>query len=898
MKSECIEVEDIELHPEVLSATVDMCILQLRSPFWDEMYSDEIGGKKIFSMLKGQPHDYYERRVRNIRSLLGDIRKLSNVDILIFPEYSLDEGMIEAIELKKFSQEVNAIVIGNYYDKNDRESTTFIITPNPEMKEPDFYEEIKQHASKYDAEYLTPYDKIPDSKKKILRFWWNTKINDKEERAFLQIFTCKDFSIYGRSDISDKDGKKIIDTEDNGIIIVPSCTPGGIDEWRSKAMDLLRDGESNKKTIITLFSNSIDLPTQQGLDICGESQVVTVIEDDKKETKIEGKEEGIILCTLNPFSLVFKVSPKGGPNKILINSIVKGMNEDGKIIEKEKDYKTAKLGMVVNPMAFERLNLSLIYMLFGLEDYYTHKNALEKASMGLHGIFGVHDVLCKSFEEEGDIIDKNSYIFLRLMETELPNDEILTPYFMKIKRRVKYHGTSLYKIDANGELIPKYPIPTAIEVKGYLSDIKKVLNSDENVKENKEELLRNKICVEVEEGMEESDISEREKKSEERNVEEFLVLVHISRNGTLFQKYLLPELIENDKIRTIEAVAESTKGNIQGYEVETHWILHIVGTIDDLRKSIIEIIHKKSNEYGIEMGTRLVLPAERISKNTFPALSETTLLTSEDRNIIRNYISFFCEHRESGYKNPFAVKNLDDDTVKKVIEIYRDSENFIENYEYLAEKQKRMRVRINEFVFGIARTLTKDKNDLERGEEESEDLKMFKDYCKGFFSDITEMVEKISCETTRKVAKEVGEDNFFRLINEQVKISERRKNHQRVFAKKDINKSVLGDHIQMISFWNGVWKNKEELSKNIELKAIIDKIEEKGDYSIPNEIIKDIKKIQREQFTEIRDWFTHVDYKGGFKVSDKSGIIKIFDDALYGLSFLLRYRYQQKFVGS
>lgn len=866
------EIKDREIPPGILGMSIDVCILQLKSPFWDEMYEDELDGQKIFGMPT-KPDNFYEKRTKRIHNLLVDIEnKFSNVDIILFPEYSLEKEMMDELKLNEFAKKNKSIIIGNYYDKKERHSTTFIIIPDPNHEEGFVkYEAIKQTQSKYDVKYLTPSDEIFDENKKILRFWWNTNIEGKEVRAFLQIFTCKDFSIYGRSDLQDKEGKKVVDTENNGMILVPSCTNFGMDEWRSKAMDLLRDGQDNNKNIITIFANSVDVSNKkQGLGMCGESKIVTVFVDEK-ETKIEGNSEGVILCTLNPFYPVYKVSPKTSSNVILLDSTIREIDENGKIVKRA--FKPAKLGMSIHPEAYKKLNLAKFYMFFKLLYYWEYRDKLKTLSIKGHGIYGVHDVLCQSYEENGDI-DKNSYISLRVSEgmglRDQERDKIIEDHFyLKIERIIKFHGTPTYTIDDEGNLSPKYEILKEIEVEDHLNDIKKILHGDKSI--NKKKLLDENICIKVEDGLEESDRSDKEK---EEGYGEFLVFLNIQHvpkgdKKEFFIKHILPELIKNKNVRTIEEV-ESAKGDI-----DVHFILHVVvEKIEDLGEVVIHKIHKQAYEQDIKLGTRVIIPAEKLSDGKSPVLSEVILSKQEDKDIIKYLVTSFYE---DSFLDPFSIRRLHDKEIKRVIKFYRESQNFIKKCIY-SELKSPVESDRNKFIFGISHILTKVSDDLEKVKD-SNDVRLLQYYCGIFFSNIEPKMEKLIYDATRRIARSIGEEKFLNLINHQLEISQRKKKEpRRGFENSDLRTTTLGNHVQILSFWNSVCKNGGE------------GIKEKD--KIPAEFIKDIKRAQT--LPEMRNWFSHREsYTGDFTVPSKEDVLKILDNTIWMLEFILKYETKQ-----
>ena len=886
-------VEEIELPTGTLGRTVNVCVAQLRSPFWAEAYWHEMGGDKMIAVPMGDEHDAYSKMVDRIGRLLRDVAdEFPDTDLLILPEYSLVRHMIEDARIDDFAQTAKAIVVGNYYSPETRTSATFVLVPNPGGEKPDYYEAAKQNPSKHDAPYLTPNDRLSDSMRRILRFWWTTATDGEAERAFLQVFTCFDFSVFCRSDLYDEEGAKIVDADNNGIIVVPSCTPAGIDEWRSRAMDRLRDAEANKKTIITIFCNSVDLPGQKGIGACGASQVVTVAERDAMETVIHGRREGLLHFTIDPFSLAFRIGPARGVNRILLNTGVRAMQGDGALAREVAPRTIGTPCMVVNPMAFERLDLATFYLMFRADDYAQLRELLGEAPIGVHGIFGVHDVLCKSFEEMGDEINDRSFTYLRLRAMGVAKERILTPYFAKVSRRWKYRGTQLYDaVDGNG-FVPLFEIPTTTKIADELEAIKNVIYRGDD--SERMALLEQNICIPVREGLENSDIADGE--GEQGVFDHFLVFVHIGENGALYDKYILPGLMDEDKVRTIEEVSESTKGGARGYDVEMHWVLHVVGTVKDLKRVVIDLIHRKAGEHGVQVGTRVAVPAEHLASNSIPVLSERIIGSSEEREIIKKYISAFCAER---YPDPFAIKRLDSAALNKLLELHRCSEKLFRDWPELAAKQARLRRRRDDFAYGVAQLLASDKDDLAR-EDTSADVGQFKTFCDDFFcDDMVKLVEKTCVRMSRELADTIGQDTFLAIVRAQEEISEKREGRRRKYEAKDLmGKSDLGDHIQMLSLFERALENRERLAETPEVRATIAESSCMEGIRIDSQAIENLRRLQSRKIVQMRNWFTHVEYTGDFKISNRKGIRQVLEVAIEGLDFLARYGRQGSVVDS
>jgi len=144
MKTEHIEIA------KGLGRSITVGVLQLKSPF-----SDEIGvalGKKgdVFA-ISDTTQQNYRKKKKKIRKILKRLESQEHIDILVFPEYTFlkDDGCIigadeNTIQIcQKFSNVMETIVVGNYYDADTRASVSFVVLPEGYAPN-DQYTAIKQ----------------------------------------------------------------------------------------------------------------------------------------------------------------------------------------------------------------------------------------------------------------------------------------------------------------------------------------------------------------------------------------------------------------------------------------------------------------------------------------------------------------------------------------------------------------------------------------------------------------------------------------------------------------------------------------------------------------------------------------------------------------------------------
>ena len=233
---------------ELLGEKVTICMLQLKSPFYDECTIQPVKG---FNTLHWNTSELRKRKEK-IFSLIDQVKDLrEEVNIIVLPEYSIHYEMMNKLLNKAKSKSV--ILIGTYYDdretighernKNFRKNIGLVIFPDRNME--DF---VKLTKSRHDADFI---DVLPKNEKRILRLYW--QING--QKLCLQILICYDFLVYS----NDND---IIDLEHGGIIIVPACSPNTDAFGDASRMCIRRRGKSNVARNV-FFCNAVSLPKQQ-----------------------------------------------------------------------------------------------------------------------------------------------------------------------------------------------------------------------------------------------------------------------------------------------------------------------------------------------------------------------------------------------------------------------------------------------------------------------------------------------------------------------------------------------------------------------------------------------------------------------------------------------------------
>jgi hypothetical protein len=128
----------------------------------------------------------------------------------------------------------------------------------------------------------------------------------------------------------------------------------------------------------------------------------------------------------------------------------------------------------------------------------------------------------------------------------------------------------------------------------------------------------------------------------------------------IFNDTIVRKFIADDRIKTIEFCENGGVGNLE----KAHYVLHVVGNLKILREIIIDTIHKDLSMAGVKCGTRVIPPAEHLSTNEYPSLSETNTNVWE-RTKIKDMISYNIAEDD-----PFLIKRLAEAELKQICNIY------------------------------------------------------------------------------------------------------------------------------------------------------------------------------------------------------------------------------------
>lgn len=640
--------------------------------------------------------DKYKDRITRLHGLLHQILNAKHrPDVILLPEYAFinndksisPKGQDTLQHLENLSESSGTIIVGNYYDTQSRSSNTFVLIPSSrlnasETTTPQLIVARKITRSRYESDTLaelSPHDE------EIIRIHWATS-EDPGRLAYLQILTCKDF-LYFTSVAPLRNYPEVIRLDMPGIIMCPIASPE-VHSFETRALAMSRDLDlsNGDLSVITCLANCSSLSPNPSVQMCGQTQILSPI-DIKTQIKpiIKKGLEGCIIASINPFQSQRKPTPVNTKTSgsVLENASVFSLQNDpfGNVTLSELSERTRPTSHIVNPDFLAFLGLRRVYGFIRCSDYHSFKNdAIQRSAdlpdhtIGLHGIYGIHDLLASSWEDFKDESFAKSFLEMRLWpmlsKNNSQNGQNHFGYCI-VKRFWKHRGIPY---DDN------YPAPrTSEEMRTieYRENLRRYLSGETIEPRLLKEMIKANVLIPTEFGI--SDLSVKESNSSKV---EYLVFIKILSSDTgphannehrQFQQTLLKSLISDDRVRTVEEI--TPEGHAY---VDADYIIHVVGSLADLNDIVLGIIHDPTFQdeqvYHFKCGTRVVIPAESISSESYPSLIEANKHPSSEPNIIK-----LVEHwkKERGTSpelrfqmKPAVIYRLDDENARKILQSY------------------------------------------------------------------------------------------------------------------------------------------------------------------------------------------------------------------------------------
>lgn len=731
------------------------------------MYNDYIGWRS----------ESLKARNKKIKTLLGALDEIiektgRKINVLVFPEYAIEKNTLNLFE--EFSQKHKTIVVVGYYDDEERQSIGDILVPAPDGIR--HYKQYKLYSSIHDKQFLS---NVKDENKKYYRFVWQPE-KSKEEQNFIHIFVCIDFL---------RNAVEVVDTTMAGLIICPMCTPK-IDAFYGLSEYFMRAAEGYN-SIVTSLSNSTDISLHQnGIKACGESRIVGPY----------GEKQLPILDYLYESGILARVKLNSAltiPTRIESDEVISVVNKffiesDGKI--KDLNNLNKNTTIAINPnVIISGLGLRRIYVFYNAKDYYDFSQYVKRIylPMQCHGIFGVYDVLFQGYEENWDFFELRlmSYIGPKYDSNLKSNDKRLPEHY-EITEVWKFRGRELIKTSGNKKC---WTCDFDEFYSGYLeNNLKNIRNIylGNNVDAKIKAEFENKgIVFEVDR---DSDITYEEKKI---GLEEYLVFLFLYPSGSKettqvmmeFQESILPTLMKDNRIRTIEFSSEQGSGIT--YPKGTY-ILHVVGKLDDLRKIILDYIHGPLYEKKISCGTRVVPTAEPLSKEEYLSLNETMLNDPALRYTVHDIIYYLK------YSNRFIIKQLPIDIIKKVARFYTLYKSYVKSTAKSQVQINEPLDQLDQFIYGFCDAY------INQGRLTEEIFETLRGRCAGTYNSIAIQIEATLTKARENILSKI--DKLDDDIKKQYRATLKNEN---LFT--NIKQTILGTLAMEIYKWNTKIAKKE-----------------------------------------------------------------------------------------
>jgi len=818
-------IEEISLDLDLFKEPFYVCNIQLRTPFWSEVFR----GSNDNNNYIGWNKESLEKRKKKIINILDEIKRLYidhniNLRFIVFPEYSVESCMIPFLE--SFSKNNNVVVIAGDYDQRYRNSYACVIYPHNGGVA--IAKQFKLSPSRFDEKYLSP---VADADRRIIRFTLSDGI-DGESVNIMTVFMCYDFLEYTCP---------TIDRNRSGLYIALMCSPR-IDEFYGLSYFIIRSIKGHKSNVILLCNSADNPPNKKSLNkygSCGETQIVSPSEN--KLPKLGRFSEGGILAKINLNTANLK--PTTFEHTPVIDCVkLFALNEKGFIRESENN--SSNTHIVINPNAvLQLLGLQRIYALYCIKSYARVLSAFQYVPMQSNGVFGIYDILIRSYEENMDFFERRLSCHLGDKYNDLRDDDLPTRKVYSVRYVVKYRGKDLCKIESGDiKSLDDFSGLEAFYIENNISDIKNKMR-DMNIGQKKEEELVNKsIFLQV---TCDSDLYPEDK---ERGYEEYLVFIDLYPTGDKninlvnkeFRKSILPALIDDDKIRTIEIC-----GDHQNSEslYDGSYIIHLIGSLIDVRNVIINSIHEEARSFNIRCRTFVVPAAEPLSSDKHIYLDETILRDPQLQRFVSEMIPFL---KYVDPTNPFIIKQVPLDVIKKIYSMNSSYRNFVEYH----SARSLLLNKFNHFIYGICFGC---KNKDAVNKLIYADIK---GWCAETYFSVTDKIEVYLNQEKIAISKRVCE-----LKSDNKNVYESKKIGKNKIIKDVLysDQSIMGDLLSVVLCWHEMFNTDG------------------------NKIISDLKGLQ--QVVSYRNIFSH-SYRNS--LSNQSTYIfsvQLIDAFVYSLSF-------------
>lgn len=830
-----VKLESIPVQDSMFSGAFCICVVQIKSPFWEEMRVEEEKSKLYLEWNEAS----LKKRRRKIEKILSEIEEKylsTNPDIklIIFPEYTIEKRMVKF--LNEFSKKNNVGIIAGDYDIEERSNFARVILPSKND-----VVEFKQHKisnSHLDREYLSP---VKDENNKLLRFVWPSNNSGKYSEVsdnFFSVYVCHDFldSLCAT-----------IDKDRAGLYVVIMCSPR-IEEFYGLSYVTVRSSKGNKSNIVILCNSAENLPKMDGDNpsiSCGETQIVGPHKTKENLPTISRYHEGGFIAKVNLNTSETKPTRLNQPSAI--EEVIKfSLKENGSIVNTE-DLHEGQIAVMNPNSVLQLLGLKKIYYMFCLKNYSRLLGTLKYLPLQVNGIFGLYDILVKSFEESKDFFDKRLTCYLGDKYNDLRDPDLPQPKNFVVTHVLKYRGIQLCDIEKYRiKFTPEIDTHEAHFFENNIDLIKAKLSGKSIDPEQATILGAHNLLLHVKH---DSDLLPEEK---ERGFEEYLIFIDIYPSGEKstelvnreFRKNILPGLMVHPRVRTVELC-----GDRNGHEShDGSYIVHLVGNLIHVKTATLDLIHERSTQIDIRCRTFVVPAADALSTDKHNYLSETILRSPHLRSFVLEMIPYM---KYVDPTNPFILKQAPLDTIEKLCTAYFDYKKFVQHEDNRGELLNKF----NHFIYGICYGVLCDQNltiDL---------FKKIKNYCAETFLNITEVLETHFINEKDRIREEL---KSFTTKDVNIFLIKKISKTKSIDTIIKSNQSILGDLVALSRCW----------AEHIEIDD--------------KEYVGELKKINK--VVTIRNMFSHTPNKSRLEAKEVHQFsCELIDMFIEALAFVKKY---------
>lgn len=566
-------METINLQDGLLGGKVNIALVQLESPFHNELNHVEYGGDKVFFW-----HDIGNRK-KKIISILNNIKNITDSetrpDIIVFPEYSVPCEILQ--EVKEFSKYYKIIIAGTdqirtQQDEMYRKNACPVIIQDREVL---FIE--KNSLSVDEIGIVEP----GTMEKSSLELNWTTSSG---EDLCIQISICLDF-LYNNCEL-DKNKK--------GCIVVPLC---------SKSM---KEFVGHQYTDVrfhkfVLFCNAVSMNDKEPI-MAGCSAVYgSDNELDKRDAIISLNDdlEGVIFVKLDLEHPAFSKPTTLPSTKPVVFKKAYKIDDSGELITIETGKKGTKVG-IINPELFLE-NLKLLNFFFAktveyAKTIYGIKDLGEDATFDSFGVLGNYDTICTNFLSGDDRFNLKKF---------LEQYTRFDPIRIEVRHIYKFYGYELNMLPS--EILESLP------GKSFLYKKIQSLSEDWNAPDTTEDERRRF----EESGLILGDYELVDMRAE--NLIRAFVAVEL-RDGeaaiaNLFERAIIKNYLSS--IYGVNSLYKTTNREGGGFRCD-----YLIDIIDEPHSifDILTELHRKSEDINAQIFSNTFVVADQLSRGLFNSL--------------------------------------------------------------------------------------------------------------------------------------------------------------------------------------------------------------------------------------------------------------------------------------